>query len=92
MNFTNLNRILKSIQNKSPNSSIFEDPEGIIKIKDQDLRRLMSNLEKDTIFLHEHGIMDYSLYLVVEHLKQPLPKPQKKIKSLDNDQGYLDSL
>ena len=57
-----------------------EDPEGLIRIRESDLEILMSNLERDTQFLQDLDIMDYSLLLVVEHLKKPLPfsvrKPQ----------------
>lgn len=38
---------------------------------------LIDNLEEDTKFLDELEIMDYSLFLVVEHLKEPLPLPKQ---------------
>jgi len=70
-----LNRILKGIQFYDRNKYKFDDPEGIIRIKDCELEEIVKNLEKDTQFLDELEIMDYSLFLVVEHLKEPLPLP-----------------
>lgn len=78
VNFANLNRILQTVQKKDKTSEYSEDPEGIIRLSDDDLEHLMSCLEKDTLFLQNLDIMDYSLLLVVEHLKQPLPKKDHK--------------
>lgn len=78
VNFINLNRILKSIQSRNNRSSEFEDPEGIIRIKEEDLQTLIASLDSDTEFLKGLDIMDYSLYVVVEHLKDPLPHSLKK--------------
>lgn len=32
------------------------------------------------MFLEELEIMDYSLFLVIEHLKEPLPQPVQKFE------------
>ena len=37
----------------------------------------MRTLEVDTEFLKSQGIMDYSLYIVVEHLEQPYHLPEE---------------
>lgn len=51
----------------------------MIRLKENDLKALAICLEKDTAFLQELDIMDYSLYVVVEHLREPLPPPSKKV-------------
>lgn len=39
---------------------------------ENELKTLSRIIELDTQFLKQLGIMDYSLYVVVEHLKYPL--------------------
>ena len=55
-----------------------QDPQGIIRMRECDLKTLISNLERDTLFLQDVEIMDYSLLLVVEHLRKPLPVMQAR--------------
>ena len=47
-------------------------------MRECDLKTLISNLERDTLFLQDVEIMDYSLLLVVEHLRKPLPIMQAR--------------
>lgn len=82
INYYNLNQILLSVQKlerkKNPGKQKdLGESEGMIRLHKDDLKALKICLENDTKFLEELDIMDYSLYVVVEHLKEPLPPPKK---------------
>ena len=78
INLINLNRTLKNIQKREKLYQFTDtpddtEPRGLIRIEENDLKSLALILERDTKFLASCKLMDYSLYLVIEHLKEPLP-------------------
>lgn len=73
VDFIQINDRVKKLQQLAANQcddSINYQPNGLIRISEYNEKRIGRMIQKDAEFLERHGLMDYSLFMVVEHLSE----------------------
>ena len=74
INFIQINDQVKRIQlsaTQSAKTSSDPQPNGLVCLSEHDQKRICKQISKDADFLALYNLMDYSVFLVVEHLETP---------------------
>jgi len=62
-----------------------KDPEKKVALEEDDKEAIMATLKKDSQFLRDHGLIDYSVFLLVIDRSKRIGKKEKTFNSLVYD-------